>query len=204
MCWPVFLAMHLFRNNKQRFSCWPASREMTPMQFCWNGSRNSCRVTFRRQCNSIFSKRPRRGGQKNCRRWCKPLIDSDGPDDNLKDYRESEFGGVAARGREIFFGRADVSCRRCHKVDGSGGDVGPDLSRIGLDKRRDYLLESIVDPNKQIAKGFETAILQLANGKVYAGIIKSEDNQHLRLHFSSQTVNSSFDRQIRDRRTISR
>lgn len=97
-------------------------------------------------------------------------------DDPLGNYRESLVGGNAARGAEVFFGRAEVYCRRCHKVDGNGGDVGPDLSRIGLDKKREYLLESIVDPNRQIAKGFETAILQMEDGQVHAGIIKSEEN----------------------------
>src|SRR5262249_33994115 len=94
-------------------------------------------------------------------------------DDHLNQYREALQGGNAARGADVFFGRVEVSCRRCHKIDGNGGDVGPDLSRIGLDKNREYLLEAIVDPNRQIAKGFETAILQMEDGQVHAGIIKS-------------------------------
>ena len=101
--------------------------------------------------------------------------------DHLKDYRETQVGGNAERGREIFFGRADVSCRRCHKIDKSGGEVGPDLSRIGLDKTREYLMESIVDPNKQIAKGFETVILAMADGKIHAGIVKQDEGEQLRL-----------------------
>ena len=101
--------------------------------------------------------------------------------DHLGDYREALVGGNAERGREIFTGRVDVSCRRCHKNDKSGGDVGPDLSRIGIDKTREYLLESIVDPNKQIAKGFETAILAMADGKIHAGIVKNDDEEQLRL-----------------------
>ncbi len=103
------------------------------------------------------------------------------PDDHLRDYREALVGGNEVRGKEIFFGRSEVSCRRCHKIDGNGGEVGPDLSRIGLDKNRDYLLEALVDPNKQIAKGFETAILQMDDGKVHAGIIKSDDGQRIQL-----------------------
>lgn len=102
-------------------------------------------------------------------------------DDPLAEYREALIGGNAHRGSEVFFGRAEVSCRRCHKIDGNGGDVGPDLSRIGLDKNREYLLESIVDPNKQIAKGFETVILQMEDGQVHAGIIKSDDGNRVSL-----------------------
>lgn len=96
-------------------------------------------------------------------------------DDHLNQYREALQGGTATRGADVFFGRVEVSCRRCHKIDGNGGDVGPDLSRIGLDKNREYLLEAIVDPNRQIAKGFETAILQMEDGQVHAGIIKSDE-----------------------------
>lgn len=102
-------------------------------------------------------------------------------DDHLSNYRETLTGGNGVRGSEIFFGRADVSCRRCHKIDGNGGDVGPDLSRIGLDKTREYLLESVVDPNKQIAKGFETVILEMDSGLIHAGIIKSDEGTRLSL-----------------------
>lgn len=109
-------------------------------------------------------------------------FDSQRPaDDPLRNYRETKVGGNAKRGYDVFFGRADVYCRRCHKIDGNGGDVGPDLSRIGLDKTREYLLESIVDPNRQIAKGFETAILQMDDGQVFAGIIKGDDGTHVSL-----------------------
>jgi quinoprotein glucose dehydrogenase len=103
------------------------------------------------------------------------------PADPLRDFREALEGGNPVRGAETFFGRVEVSCRRCHKIDGNGGDVGPDLSRIGLDKTPEYLLESIVDPNRQIAKGFETVILQMDDGLVHAGIIKSEDETRVGL-----------------------
>lgn len=103
------------------------------------------------------------------------------PNDHLRDYREALAGGNVEKGRDVFFGRSEVSCRRCHKVDGNGGEVGPDLSRIGLDKTREYLLEALVDPNMQIAKGFETVILEMADGKVHAGIIKSDDGLRIQL-----------------------
>lgn len=120
-------------------------------------------------------------------------------EDPLAEYRETLAGGSAARGAEIFFGRAEVSCRRCHKIDGNGGDVGPDLSRIGLDKNREYLLESIVDPNKQIAKGFETVILQMEDGQVHAGIIKSDDGTRVALQKPDGAVVTLEKSKIEDR-----
>jgi quinoprotein glucose dehydrogenase len=102
-------------------------------------------------------------------------------DDHLANYREALAGGDAESGRRIFFERAEVSCLRCHKVNGTGGDVGPDLSKVGGQQKRDYLLESIVEPNRQIAKGFESVVLTLTSGKSVTGIVKAEDAKEVRL-----------------------
>lgn len=92
--------------------------------------------------------------------------------DELARWRETLAGGDAERGRQIFLNKSEVTCQKCHKVDGVGGDVGPDLTGIGTRQKRDYLLESIVLPNKQIAKGYETVVIQLSNGKSITGILK--------------------------------
>jgi quinoprotein glucose dehydrogenase len=57
--------------------------------------------------------------------------------------------------------------------------VGPDLSKIGEQKDRQYLLESILLPNKAIAPGFESVLVSLKNGVVYAGVLKSENDDVL-------------------------
>ncbi len=101
--------------------------------------------------------------------------------DPLNPYKDALVGGDAEAGRRIFFGKAEVSCLRCHKVQGVGGEVGPDLGGIGSGQKRDYLLEAIVAPNKQIAKGFETLVLTLTNGKSVTGVLKSEDAREVRL-----------------------
>ena len=43
--------------------------------------------------------------------------------------------------------------------------VGPELGDIGLKQKRDYLLEAIVLPNKQIAKGYESVLITKTDGK---------------------------------------
>lgn len=102
-------------------------------------------------------------------------------DEPLASYRESLAGGDAERGRAIFFERAEVSCVRCHRANGSGGDVGPNLSGIGAEKAREYLLESIVDPNRVIAKGFDSVALLLEDGKQYSGVLKSETADQIQI-----------------------
>jgi quinoprotein glucose dehydrogenase len=110
------------------------------------------------------------------------------PKDHLAPWRESLLGGDADKGKRIFFERSEVSCLRCHKVQGVGGEVGPDLTGIGGKQKRDYLLESIVEPDRQIAKGFETVVLTLNDGRVKSGILKSEDKKEVRLMTPDGTV----------------
>ncbi len=99
----------------------------------------------------------------------------------LSLWNECLEGGDIERGRALFFGRSAAACRRCHKVAGSGGEVGPDLSKVGKEKDRNYLLEAIVDPSAKIAKGFETVIIVTMEGKIHSGILKTEDESVVQL-----------------------
>jgi quinoprotein glucose dehydrogenase len=103
-------------------------------------------------------------------------------DDSLAEFRVALVGGDAARGKKIFHEREDVACLRCHAIKGKGGNVGPDLGGIAKRQSRDYLMESILEPNKQIAPGFENIIVTLKSGNVAAGIVKSEDANELILN----------------------
>ncbi|CAN5382575.1 c-type cytochrome [soil metagenome] len=99
----------------------------------------------------------------------------------LERFRESLQGGDGEEGKKLFLSKAEASCLRCHKAKGEGGEVGPDLSKIGSDKTREYILESILDPNKDLAQGFETAVFVLSNGKLLVGVVKSENANELKL-----------------------
>ncbi len=94
--------------------------------------------------------------------------------DLLAGYRETLYGGDSKAGKEIFMERAEAGCLRCHKVNGVGGEVGPDLAGIGRTRTREYILESIIAPNAQIAPGFENLIVTTTDGATYAGMLKSE------------------------------
>src|SRR5205823_1546876 len=106
-------------------------------------------------------------------------LESKPKDDPLAEFREALYGGNAAEGKKIFLERPEASCVRCHKVNGEGGEVGPDLSHVAAQKDRQYFLESIVLPNKQIAQGFESVLVTLKNGSSYAGVLKSENADEL-------------------------
>lgn len=91
-------------------------------------------------------------------------------------------GGNAEAGKKVFVERAEVSCVRCHKVQGEGGEVGPELTGLGKKNGRAYLLTSILYPNAAIAAGFENVLVNLKGGQSYAGIIKSESATELVLN----------------------
>jgi len=120
-------------------------------------------------------------------------------DDPLAAYRPALVGGNADRGREVFR-RAETSCVRCHKVEGVGGDVGPDLSRIAAEKDRTYLLESVVLPGKTIAKNFESVLLITDDGKVHSGIIRQEDARNVRIVTAEGNIVTVAKDTIEDRR----
>lgn len=75
-----------------------------------------------------------------------------------------------------------MSCVRCHKANGEGGEVGPELTGIIEKKDRAYILTSIVHPNAAIAAGFENLLVTLKNGNSYAGVIKSESADTLEIN----------------------
>ena len=47
-----------------------------------------------------------------------------------------------------------AGCIRCHRVGRAGGDVGPDLSDIGGKYGREHLIESVLEPSRQIVEGY--------------------------------------------------
>lgn len=90
-------------------------------------------------------------------------------------------GGNAARGRRIFYERTQVSCVRCHKFEGRGGDVGPGLDKLGREKDRKYLLEAIVKPNAAIAKNFESLTIVDLDGVITTGVVKVNNDDFVEL-----------------------
>ncbi|MEQ1903761.1 MAG: PVC-type heme-binding CxxCH protein [Pirellulaceae bacterium] len=115
-------------------------------------------------------------------------------------YRDSLVGGNAERGRKLFHERVQLSCLRCHRVGNEGGYVGPNLSDIGLRKDRNYLLQSIVEPNAVITEKFGSVIVVDESGKTWNGIVHLENNDILRLVTAEGDMVTIAQDEIVDRR----
>lgn len=63
-------------------------------------------------------------------------------------------GGNPEAGRELFLHHGSAECLRCHIIDGNGGTAGPELSHVGSRLTPPELVQSLIEPNAVIAKGY--------------------------------------------------
>lgn len=101
-------------------------------------------------------------------------------------YRDLQWGGNAENGKKIFYEKIEASCLRCHQIKKEGGDVGPSMDGVATRVNREYLLESIVDPNARIAQGFETVLITKKDDTTVGGILKSEAGDELSILFQDE------------------
>jgi putative heme-binding domain-containing protein len=88
------------------------------------------------------------------------------------------------RGKEVY----QRLCAACHKLDGDGGTLGPDLtgsSHNGLD----YFLENIVDPNAVVGADYQLNVITKKDGGVVSGMIGSETDTMLVVRTATDTIN---------------
>ena len=79
--------------------------------------------------------------------------------------------GNAENGAKVF----RALCSACHRVNTTGGRLGPDLSRIGTARPRDVLVARIRRGSEDFRAGFEPVTITTADGKPIEGVKKNED-----------------------------
>jgi putative membrane-bound dehydrogenase-like protein len=95
---------------------------------------------------------------------------------NFAEWRAIlEEPGDAAAGERVFFHPRGPQCFVCHCVNGRGGEVGPDLSTIAAAMNREKIVESILEPSKEIAPAYTNWQVLTVNGQQFDGRILSED-----------------------------
>ncbi|HEY1066808.1 MAG TPA: PVC-type heme-binding CxxCH protein, partial [Pirellulales bacterium] len=78
--------------------------------------------------------------------------------------------GDVKRGMDLFLDVKRTQCVNCHKLEGVGGQVGPDLSKVWETHTIAKLMESIVDPSKEVKEGYATWTLETTGGQIYTGL----------------------------------
>jgi putative heme-binding domain-containing protein len=105
--------------------------------------------------------------------------------------------GDPQAGRKLFFDpQSKVQCAKCHAVGGEGGRIGPALDRIASRRAPEFLMESIVDPSRDIAPEFEAVAVATKDGRVITGLRINETNFSIQLHEENGRFHSLLKRDL--------
>jgi putative heme-binding domain-containing protein len=86
--------------------------------------------------------------------------------------------GDPARG-ELVYRRKELGCVICHAIGGAGGKVGPDMTSLGASAVTDYIVESILVPNRKVKEGFHSIQVSTKDGQELSGILVRENTEQL-------------------------
>ncbi len=109
------------------------------------------------------------------------------------------FGGNVDRGRNIFFRHEGAQCMRCHTVWEWGGDAGPVLSGVGSRLDKESLLQSLIDPNAEIASGYESIAVYTKQDETFSGIVRTETDTDLTMILGDLSLKTIKKEDIVDR-----
>ncbi|HTI51583.1 MAG TPA: hypothetical protein VL475_11550 [Planctomycetaceae bacterium] len=80
-------------------------------------------------------------------------------------------GGDIRRGQSVFNSQK-AACTTCHGFGYVGGNIGPDLTKIGGIRTERDLLEAIVFPSASFVRSYEPVVVTTKAGKTFAGTIR--------------------------------
>ena len=112
------------------------------------------------------------------------MVDGIGEFQSLSSEELAQFAkevheqGSPSRGEEVLH-RQQMTCLKCHAIGGVGGGVGPDLMELKPETTLDYLVRSVLLPNHEIKKGFETIVVVTDDGQAISGVRVDETPSEL-------------------------
>lgn len=92
---------------------------------------------------------------------------------HLETLLASLKGGDVRRGQAVF-NSEKAACASCHAIGYLGGDIGPDLTRIGQIRTERDLLEAVVYPSASFVRSYEPVIVVTRSGDDYSGVLRKD------------------------------
>ncbi len=94
--------------------------------------------------------------------------------------------GDIRRGQAVF-NSTKAACSSCHTIGYLGGNIGPDLTRIGEIRNERDLLESIVYPSASFVRSYEPLVVVTKSGDVYNGVVRKDGSEEILLATGPKT-----------------
>ncbi len=126
---------------------------------------------------------------------------------DLKDGLEHlGHGRNRERGKQLF---TDLACGTCHRVNGVGGFVGPDLLQVKqkLSEKKTTpldVLTEMIEPSKVIDEKFRSSVLVLVDGQLVSGIVIEETADAYKVRSSPLELKPQAAQKSDELRTISK
>jgi putative heme-binding domain-containing protein len=116
--------------------------------------------------------------------------------DNARPREELRLAGDPARGKALFEGKGE--CTGCHRVDGTGSRVGPDLSRIGRQRRAGHIMASLLDPAAEVQADSRFYRVVTSSGEEVRGRLLNHDTYTVQLLDLDERLRSFEKPQLRE------
>ena len=107
------------------------------------------------------------------------LMVSTRPEDLARLQQLVTARGNPQRGQHLFLNAKTLQCINCHKLEGIGGNVGPDLTRVWETHTVEKLLEAMLEPNKEIKEGYQTYVALTKAGQIHRGLQVAKDARQI-------------------------
>jgi cytochrome c oxidase cbb3-type subunit III len=91
---------------------------------------------------------------------------------------EEKTTGNAPAGRGVY---QSLGCAACHRIEGEGGDLGPDLSSVGARSSLRYLRESVVNPSADVPLRYRAVSATTITGVKVKGLHLNEDDYSIQM-----------------------
>lgn len=86
--------------------------------------------------------------------------------------------GDVNRGREVFV----RNCTACHKVgNGDGREFGPNLAGVAKRMEKFKIVQSIIDPNAEVAEKYRSTLIVTTDGQPVAGLVVGENDKEVEI-----------------------
>ncbi len=102
--------------------------------------------------------------------------------------------GNVENGERVF----RTQCAGCHRVNGRGGRLGPDLSRIGISRSRAVVVRRVRGAVEDFTTGYEPVTVTTKNGQAVQGVKKNEDLFSVQVMDSRERIQGYLKSDVRE------